>query len=65
MANLFLAPTMRYFGIGDSSDYVVLDGARVIGRIVRLPIHDLRLRRGDLKRTQHRRSAHGPGLAFV
>jgi hypothetical protein len=34
MANLFLAPTTRYFGIGDSNDYVVLDGGRVIGRIM-------------------------------
>ena len=37
MANLSLARTMRYFGIGDSNDYVVLDGGRVIGRIMLHP----------------------------
>jgi hypothetical protein len=37
MANLRLARTMRYFGIGDSNDYVVLDGGRVIGRIMLHP----------------------------
>jgi hypothetical protein len=37
MANLFLAPTMRCFGIGDSNDYVVLEGGRVIGRILLHP----------------------------
>ena len=33
MAELRLAHTVKYFGFGDSDDYVVLDGARVIGRI--------------------------------
>ena len=37
MANLSLAPTMRYFGIGDLNDYVVLDDGRVIGRIMLHP----------------------------
>ena len=37
MANLCLARTMRYFGIGDSNDYVVLEGGRVIGRILLHP----------------------------
>jgi hypothetical protein len=36
MNELRLAPTSKYFGIGGSDDYVVLDGGRVIGRI--LPI---------------------------
>ena len=34
MANLALSPTRKYFGFGDKDDYVVLDGGRVIGRIV-------------------------------
>jgi hypothetical protein len=37
MANLRLAPTTRYFGIGDANDYVVLDGGRVIGRLMLHP----------------------------
>ena len=35
--NLGLAPTKKYFGIGDETDYVVLDGGRVIGRIFLSP----------------------------
>jgi hypothetical protein len=35
MSDLYLAPTK--FGFGGTDDYVVLDGERVIGRIVRLP----------------------------
>jgi hypothetical protein len=34
MSDLRLAPTSKYFGIGGTDDYVVLDGARVIGRIL-------------------------------
>jgi hypothetical protein len=34
MSNLRLAPTSKYFGIGGADDYVVLDGGRVIGRIM-------------------------------
>ena len=37
MANLALSPTRKYFGFGDKDDYVVLDGGRVIGRIVLHP----------------------------
>jgi hypothetical protein len=37
MANLSLARTMRYFGIGDANDYVVLDGGRVIGHVMLHP----------------------------
>ena len=37
MANLTLSPTKKYFGFGDKDDYVVLDGGRVIGRIVLHP----------------------------
>jgi hypothetical protein len=37
MSNLRLAPTSKYFGFGGSDDHVVLDGKRVIGRIVRVP----------------------------
>ena len=37
MANLFLAPTRKYFGIGDANDFAVLDGGRVIGRIFLSP----------------------------
>ena len=37
MSQLRLAPTTRYFGIGDAIDYVVLDGGRVIGRIMLHP----------------------------
>jgi hypothetical protein len=38
MTNLLLSPTRKYFRIGDENDYVVLDGGRVIGRIM-LPPH--------------------------
>ena len=37
MADLKLAPTQKYFRIGDKDDYVVLDGGRVIGRIFLQP----------------------------
>jgi hypothetical protein len=37
MNELRLAPTSKYFGIGGSDDYVVLDGGRVIGRILLHP----------------------------
>lgn len=30
---LMLAPTKRYFGLGDQNDYCVLDDGHVIGRI--------------------------------
>ena len=33
MADLKLSPTRKHYRIGDKDDYVVLDGARVIGRI--------------------------------
>jgi hypothetical protein len=40
MSNLILSPTRKYFRIGDKDDYVVLDGRRVIGRIMlRRPGH--------------------------
>ena len=35
--NLTLSLTVKYFGFGDSDDYVVLDGGRVIGRIMLHP----------------------------
>ena len=38
MADLKLAPTRKYFRIGDKDDYVVLDGGRVIGRIFLQPL---------------------------
>ena len=31
--SLMLAPTKRYFGLGDQNDYCVLDDGHVIGRI--------------------------------
>jgi hypothetical protein len=31
MAKLVLAPTRRYFGIGDENDFCVLDGGRAVG----------------------------------
>jgi hypothetical protein len=34
MADLKLSPTRKYFRIGDKDDYVVLDGGRMIGRIM-------------------------------
>jgi hypothetical protein len=34
MSDLRLAPTSKYFGIGGTDDYVVLDAIRVIGRIL-------------------------------
>jgi hypothetical protein len=34
--NLLLSPTRKYFQIGDKDDYVVLDGGRVIRRIMLL-----------------------------
>ena len=34
---LRLTRTSKYFGFGDESDYVVLDGGRVIGRIFLSP----------------------------
>ena len=37
MSELRLAPTNRYFGFGGTDDYVVLDGDRVIGRILLHP----------------------------
>lgn len=37
MASLTLTHTLKYFGFGDENDYVVLDGGRVIGRIVLSP----------------------------
>jgi hypothetical protein len=37
MANLTLALTSKYFGFGDENDYAVLDGERVIGRIMLQP----------------------------
>jgi hypothetical protein len=37
MTNLILSPTRKYFRIGDKDDYVVLDGGRVIGRIMLHP----------------------------
>jgi hypothetical protein len=37
MSDLRLAPTNRYFGFGGADDYVVLDGDRVIGRILLHP----------------------------
>jgi hypothetical protein len=37
MANLILALTRRYFGFGDADDHVVLEGGRVIGRIMLHP----------------------------
>jgi hypothetical protein len=33
VTNLTLSPTKKYFGFGDKTDYCVLDGGRVIGRI--------------------------------
>ena len=37
MSQLTLATTRRYFGFGNSNDYVVLNGGRVIGRIMLHP----------------------------
>jgi len=37
MADLKPSPTRKHYRIGDKDDYVVLDGARVIGRIFRQP----------------------------
>jgi hypothetical protein len=37
MNELRLAPNSKYFGIGGTDDYVVLDGGRVIGRILLHP----------------------------
>jgi hypothetical protein len=37
MADLRLARTRKYFGFGDENDHVVLDGGRVIGRIMLQP----------------------------
>jgi hypothetical protein len=37
MNDLSVVTTRKYFGFGSFDDYVVLDGGRVIGRIVRLP----------------------------
>ena len=34
MANLLLSPTRKYFRFGDKDDYCVLDGGRIIGRIM-------------------------------
>jgi hypothetical protein len=34
MSTLTLATTRRYFGLGNSNDYVVLNGGRVIRRIM-------------------------------
>jgi hypothetical protein len=35
--DLILVPARRYFGFGNSNDYVVLNGGRVIGRIMLHP----------------------------
>jgi hypothetical protein len=37
MTNLLLSPTRKHYRIGDKDDYVVLDGGRVIGRIMLHP----------------------------
>jgi hypothetical protein len=37
MPTLTLAHTLKYFGFGDDNDYVVLDGGRVVGRIMLHP----------------------------
>jgi hypothetical protein len=37
MSQLTLATTRRYFGFGNSNDYVVLNSCRVIGRIMLHP----------------------------
>ena len=37
MTELKLARTQKYFRFGDENDYVVLDGGRVIGRIMLHP----------------------------
>lgn len=37
MRNFFLARTSKYFRFGEENDYVVLDGGRVLGRIVLHP----------------------------
>jgi hypothetical protein len=37
MTNLLLAPTRKYFGFGNFDDYVVLEGGRVVGRILLHP----------------------------
>jgi hypothetical protein len=37
MSTLTLATTRRYFGFGNLNDYVVLNGGRVIGRIMLHP----------------------------
>ena len=34
VTNLLLSPTRKHYRIGDKYDYVVLDGGRVIGRIM-------------------------------
>jgi hypothetical protein len=37
LAELRVAKTRNYFGFSDDNDYVVLDGGRVIGRIMLHP----------------------------
>ena len=37
MTNLLLSPTRKHYRIGDKDDYVVLDGGRIIGRIILHP----------------------------
>jgi hypothetical protein len=37
LARVALATSRRYFGFGDSNDYVVIDGGRAIGRIMLHP----------------------------
>jgi len=37
MTNLLLSPTRKHYRIRDKDDYVVLDGGRVIGRIMLQP----------------------------
>jgi len=37
MTNLLLSPTRKHYRIGDKDDFVVLDGGRVIGRIMLQP----------------------------
>jgi len=37
MAELRIARTTKYFNFGDENDYVVLNGGRVIGRIMLSP----------------------------
>ena len=61
MTNLLLSPTRKHYRIGDKDDYVVLDGGRVIGRIMLHP-HAPDGRRGSGRLPLpifHRRSTSG------